>query len=197
MKKKINPKKTVVRCFNHTIGEKRCFCIPIIIKTLYGMKFSCDNQNFKDLEIKDIIDLILNNKLFVEKVNVSGKVISIVDKPKNEIKESQFGIKFKKRILFGSKIIQKAAHDKFLMYNESLKKQINRYNEYNKIFLNIHDKNQKKEIERKIRNCFFNLSRYINNFIYCLIIKNLIKESFGKIDEDKNLDNLKINLEKE
>ena len=191
--KKINPKKTVVRCFNHTIGEKRCFCIPIIIKTLYGMKFSCDNQNFKDLEIKDIIDLILNNKLFVEKVNASGKVISIDDKPKNEIKESQLGIKFKKKILFGSKIIQKAAHDKFLINNKKLKRKINRYR---KISLNSHDENQIKKIERKIRNCFFDLSRYINNFIYCLIIKNLIKESFGKIDEDKNLDNLKINLEK-
>lgn len=95
--KKINPKKTVVRCFNHTIGEKRCFCIPIIIKTFNGMKFSCDNQNFIDLKIKDIIDLILNNKLFVKKVNASGKVISIDDKPKNEIKESQLGIKFKKK----------------------------------------------------------------------------------------------------
>ena len=191
--KKINLNETVVRCFNHTIGEKRCFCIPIIIKTFNGMKFSCDNQNFIDLKIKDIIDLILNNKLFVKKVNASGKVISIDDKPKNEIKESQLGIKFKKKILFGSKIIQKAAHDKFLISNKLLKKQINIYN---KKFLNINDENQKKEIERKIRNCFFNLSRYINNFIYCLIIKNLIKESFGKIDEDKNLDNLKINLEK-
>ena len=191
--KKINLNETVVRCFNHTIGEKRCFCIPIIIKTFNGMKFSCDNQNFIDLKIKDIIDLILNNKLFVKKVNASGKVISIDDKPKNEIKESQLGIKFKKKILFGSKIIQKAAHDKFLISNKLLKKQINRFR---KIPLNSHDENQKKEIERKIRNCFFNLSRYINNFIYCLIIKNLIKESFGKIDEDKNLDNLKINLEK-
>ena len=192
--KKLNLNGTIIRCFHDDIEEKKCFCIPIIIKTLEGMKLSCDNKNFRDLKTINIIELILNNKLFVKNINgICEKDNSINNKPKNEMNENKIEIRFVKRKFSGIKLIQKKAHNKYLKYDKLIKKAINSYKTN---ILNINNENQKTEIQRKIRNCFFNLLRYINKFIYCLIIKKLIKESLGKLDGDKNQENLKINLEK-
>jgi len=56
--KKLNLNGTIIRCFHDDIEEKKCFCIPIIIKTLEGMKFSCDNKNFRDLKIINYLSKI-------------------------------------------------------------------------------------------------------------------------------------------
>ena len=58
----------------------------------------------------------------------------------------------KKIILFGIKLIQKKAHNKYLKYDKLIKKAINSYKTN---ILNIKKKKQKTEIQRKIRNCFF------------------------------------------
>ena len=182
----------IIRCFHDDDNKsKECNRIPIIIKTNFGMKFSCDNKNFTFKMVYDIIEKIIEKKIFVEIPSIgnnSDKKAQQEEKNENKIK-----IKFIKLKLNGINNIQNKSQKRFcfeLKFVEKLiKKFKNKLNEYNNNEL------QKCEIERKIKNIFLQLSKHINNFIYWLIIKKLIKESLGFKEENANLQNLKLSLE--
>lgn len=193
---KLSKKNIIIRCFHegedNKLREGKFNGVPLIIKTALGMKFSCDNQNYKFFFVQEIIQKILQQELFIEKPK------SIINKEKgNEInenknKENTININFVKFKLNGIKKFQKKTHKHFNFSLKMIKKDIkafkNKMIDYNKY------QYQKNEIERKIKNIFFSLCRHVNNFIYWIIIKKIIKESFGFNQENKNLKFIKLNL---
>ena len=90
--------------------------------------------------------------------------------------------------------VQKHSHECYKIIKTKTEKLIQKYknllNDFNT------NKTQKNEIQRKIKNLFFTICKYINDFVYCLIIKKLIRESFLLDNKDKNIDNLLINIDK-
>ena len=191
---KLSSKNLIIRCFHDDENNKlqkdkeKCFYVPIIIKTALGMKFSCDNKNYKFLPVQNIIQKILQKELLIEKSSINNNYEN-----QNEIKENKIKIKFVKCIINGVKIIQRKANRHFRFSRKMIEKDIkifkSKFRDYNNYKL------QKSEIERKIKNIFFSLWKNINNFIYWLIIKKLIKESLGIKHENKNFNNIKLNLD--
>ena len=81
----------IIRCFHDEDDNKskECNRIPIIIKTNFGMKFSCDNKNFSFKMVYDIIEKIIEKKIFVEIPSIgnnSDKKAQQEEKNENEIK---------------------------------------------------------------------------------------------------------------
>ena len=191
---KLNKKNIIIRCFHDVKDNKsqqeKCFCIPLIMKTALGMKFSCDNKNYQFFSVQETIRKILQKELFIEKPpSISkGKGNEIKE---NENKENKNVVK---SIIKDIKKKQKKTHKHFIFSLKMIKKDTkafkNKMIEYNKYQF------QKIEIERKIKNIFFSLCRHVNNFIYWIIIKKIIKESFGLNQENKNLEIIKLNLDK-
>ena len=185
----------IIRCFHDEENEKeKCHCIPIIKKRLYGMEFSCDNKDFKFLETENIIKLIYKNKLFeeIQSDNKNNKIIKITDEKKENtiiIKKGNFYIEGKNKIKE-----QKYANNLYKDFRKKIDRLIKKYRIILSDF-NNNNKNQNDELQRKIKNIFFTLMKYINNFIYCLIIKRLVKESLELENNDKNIENILLNLE--
>ena len=185
----------IIRCFHDEENEKeKCHCIPIIKKRLYGMEFSCDNKDFKFLETENIIKLIYKNKLFeeIQSDNKNNKIIKITDEKKENtiiIKKGKFYIEGKNKIKE-----QKYANNLYKDFRKKIDRLIKKYRIILSDF-NNNNKNQNDELQRKIKNIFFTLMKYINNFIYCLIIKRLVKESLELENNDKNIENILLNLE--
>jgi len=185
----------IIRCFHDEENEKeKCHCIPIIKKRLYGMEFSCDNKDFKFLETENIIKLIYKNKLFeeIQSDNKNNKIIKITDEKKENtiiIKKGNFYIEGKNKIKE-----HKYANNLYKDFRKKIDRLIKKYRIILSDF-NNNNKNQNDELQRKIKNIFFTLMKYINNFIYCLIIKRLVKESLELENNDKNIENILLNLE--
>ena len=192
----LTKKNIIIRCFleeeHNKPQQEKCFRIPIIIKTALGMKFSCDGKNFKFLSAQEIIQKILNKELFIDKtpsIN-SGKGNEIKE---NNNKENAIDIKSAKFTdINGIKKIQRNAQRHFNFSLKMIKKDIKAFKKY--MILYNKYQHQKNEIERKIKNIFFSLFKHINNFLYWIIIKKTIKESFGLNQKNKNLKNIKLNL---
>ena len=191
---KLSSKNLIIRCFHDDENNKlqkdkeKCFYVPIIIKTALGMKFSCDNKNYKFLPVQNIIQKILQKELFIETSLTNNNYEN-----QNEIKENKIKTKFGKYIINGVKIIQNQANKHFTFSRKGVekdtkifKRKLRDYNNY---------KLQGGGVERKIKNSFFSLWKNINNFIYWLIIKKLIKESLGMKQENKNFNIIKLNLD--
>ena len=185
----------IIKCFHDEENEKeKCHCIPIIKKRLYGMEFSCDNKDFKFLETENIIKLIYKNKLFeeIQSDNKNNKIIKITDEKKENtiiIKKGNFYIEGKNKIKE-----HKYANNLYKNFRKKIDRLIKKYRIILSDF-NNNNKNQNDELQRKIKNIFFTLMKYINNFIYCLIIKRLVKESLELENNDKNIENILLNLE--
>lgn len=203
-------KNTIIRCFHNEENKKekeKCHCIPIIKKKLYGMSFSCDNKEYKFLDIENIINIILQNKLFEKEIELNNNNSKEKDEEnkneekeeeedkneedKNTIKIKKGGLKFEGNC---QTQVQKHSHECYKIIKTKTEKLIQKYknllNDFNT------NKTQKNEIQRKIKNLFFTICKYINDFVYCLIIQKLIRESFLLDNKDKNIDNLLINIDK-
>ena len=191
---KLNSKDVIIRCFHDDENNKlqndkeKCFYVPIIVKTSLGMKFSCDNQNYKFLLVQNIIQKILQKELLIKKSSINNNYES-----QNEIKENKIKIKPVKYIINGVRIIQREANKHFNFSRKLVEKDA-------KIFKSkLRDYNNYKlptrEIERKIKKIFFSLYKNVNSFLYWLIIKKLIKESLEITQDDKNFNIIKLNLD--
>jgi len=186
---KIFNENSIIRFFQDKTEtkEEKPNIIPIIKKKIFGIEFSSDNKNFKFLKTEDIINLILQKKTFVEMPIGQDNFVE------NEIKEDTIKIKFIKFKFYGINKIQKKAQKKFILNLELIEKLIQKYENQ----LNDYKKNesQKSENERKIRNIFCLMCKYMNNYLYWTIIKKLIKKSLGLKEMNQNYENLKINFE--
>ena len=191
---KLSSKNKIIRCFHDDKNNKlqkdkeKCFYVPIIIKTARGMKFSCDNQNFKFLLVQDIIQKILQKELFIETSLTNNNYEN-----QKEIKENKIKIKFVKSIRSEIKKIQRQANKHFTFSRKGVEKDTKIFKRKLRDYNNF--KLQKSEIERKIKKIFFSLCKNVNKFLYWLIIKKLIKEILRIKQENKNFNIIKLNLD--
>ena len=187
-------KNIIIRCFhdeeNKNQENNNCNCIPIIYKFRYGMVFSCDNKNYKYLGICDILKVIFQKKLFIKIDDIKENSDKI-----NNINENTIKIKLIKVIREGHKEVLKLSQNYFAKSYKVIKKII----ESDKFNILLDDYNkteeQRNEIIRKIKNFHKNLIININNYTYFLMIKKIIKESLGFIEENNNLGNIKKDIE--
>ena len=184
----------IIRCpfeEQKEIEDDKNYCIPIINKTKLGMEIQCPkNDNKKEtFSIIDLLKIIKDNKFLIDKVveiKISDESISNKNIIFNEKKEGLISVDVKKNKMESANKIAKA--------NKNLLKRIKSK------FIIIHKKytkflqqkeNDVKELKNKMTAYFFIFQKLINNLVYLIIQKKLIKESLNphlNADQIKSLE---------
>ena len=197
--KKCISKETVVRCFQEE--NINCYCIPIIKITDFGMFFSCDNKNYKPFLIDQIIEIILQNKLFIIKPLEKNNLCKEEEKNEineiNEIREDTISIKLCENKNDNNCKIKRKAQSiiKNKLKNNIEKLIIDLRSKIEEYEINKENKYKNIEIKDKIKKNFLKLCKNLNYFIYCLIIKKLAKESLDFNGEKEEEEKLRIDIE--